>query len=76
MDIQLFPHHLSRSCVCVCVLYSVLSDSLQPHGLYPGTPWTVAHQAPLLMEFSRQEYWRELFNKEGSHFLLQGIFLI
>ena len=20
-------------------------------------PWTVAHQAPLLMEFSRQEYW-------------------
>ena len=21
------------------------------------TPWTVAHQAPLLMEFSRQEYW-------------------
>ena len=29
------------------------------------TPWTVAHQAPLPMEFSRQEY---------SHFLLQGIF--
>jgi len=24
------------------------------------TPWTVAHQAPLFMEFSRQEYWREL----------------
>ena len=21
------------------------------------TLWTVAHQAPLLMEFSRQEYW-------------------
>ena len=21
------------------------------------TPWTVAHQAPLSMEFSRQEYW-------------------
>ena len=21
------------------------------------TPWTVAHQAPLPMEFSRQEYW-------------------
>ena len=21
------------------------------------TPWTVAHQAPLAMEFSRQEYW-------------------
>ena len=23
------------------------------------TPWTVAHQAPLPMEFSRKEYWRE-----------------
>jgi len=21
------------------------------------TPWTVAHQAPLSMEFSRQKYW-------------------
>ena len=25
-----------------------------------ATPWTVAHQAPLSMEFSRQEYWRGL----------------
>ena len=33
------------------------------------TPWTVAHQAPLSMEFSRQEYWR------GCHSFLQGIFL-
>ena len=24
------------------------------------TPWTVAHQAPLSVGFSRQEYWREL----------------
>jgi len=23
-------------------------------------PWTVAHQAPLSMEFSRQEYWSGL----------------
>ena len=23
-------------------------------------PWTVAHQAPLSMDFSRQEYWSEL----------------
>ena len=29
---------------------------------------TVAHQAPLSRDFSRQEYWR------GYHFLLQGIF--
>ena len=24
------------------------------------TPWTVAHQAPLSMEFSRKEYWSGL----------------
>ena len=37
-------------CVCVCLLScSVLYDSV-PH------LWTVAHQAPLSMEFSRQEY--------------------
>ena len=24
------------------------------------TSWTVAHQAPLSMEFSRQEYWKGL----------------
>ena len=24
------------------------------------TPWTVAHQAPLSVRFSRQEYWRGL----------------
>ena len=25
-----------------------------------ATPWTVAHQAPLSMEFSKQEYWSGL----------------
>ena len=34
-----------------------------------ATTWSVAHQAPLSMGFSRQEYW------SGHHFLLQGIFL-
>ena len=29
-----------------------------------ATPWTVSHQAPLFMEFSRQEYWK------GQPFLL------
>ena len=29
----------------------VVSDS--------ATPWTVTHEAPLSMEFSRQEYWSE-----------------
>ena len=26
----------------------------------PVTPWIVVHQAPLSMEFSRQEYWSGL----------------
>ena len=34
-----------------------------------ATLWTVGHQAPLPMGFSRQEYWTEL------SFLLQGVFL-
>ena len=39
----------------ICELSSsVVSNSLQSHGLY------VAHQAPLSMEFSRQEYWSGL----------------
>ena len=31
------------------------------------TPWTIAHQAPLSMEFSRQEYWSGyLFSSPGD----------
>ena len=50
-------------CVCVCTcVYSVVSDS--------ATAWTVAHQAPLSMEISRQEYWSGLpfpnYNLEPS----------
>ena len=46
-------------CVCVCVrvcartrVCSAMSES--------AAPWTVACQAPLSMEFSRQEHWSEL----------------
>ena len=35
------------------------ADTLPPVQLF-GTPWTAAHQAPLSMGFSRQEYWSEL----------------
>ena len=35
----------------VCVSCSIVSNSV--------SPWTVPHQAPLSMEFSRQEYWSE-----------------
>ena len=50
-------------CVCVCTCVCVLSRVR----LFT-TPWTVARQAPLSMEFSREEYW-------SGHDLLQGIFL-
>ena len=36
------------------VSHSVMSNSLQLHGLY------LAHQGPLSEEFSRQEYWSGL----------------
>ena len=37
-------------CCCVCSVKSPLF----------GTTWTVAHEAPLSMGFSRQEYWNGL----------------
>ena len=45
-----FPtQRVSQKGVCVCVNRSVVSDSF-------ATVWTVAHQAPLSMGFSRQEH--------------------
>ena len=43
-----FKHNLIK-----CESCSVVSDCLCSHGLF------VAYQAPLPMEFSRQEYWNE-----------------
>ena len=44
-------------CVCVCVCVSVkLLSYIQPF----ATLWTIAHQAPLPLEFSQQEYWSGL----------------
>ena len=40
-------------CAVLHSVTSVLSDSLQ-------LPWTITHQAPLSMGFSRQEYWSTL----------------
>ena len=41
---------------------------------YPtlGDPWTVAHQAPLSMGFSRQEYWSGLPCPPPGIFPTQG----
>ena len=49
--------------MCACTL------SRFSHIWLFATPWTAGHQAPLSMEFSRQEY------EVGCYFLLQGIFL-
>ena len=38
-------------CLCVLVVQSCLTLA---------TPWTVTHQTPLSMEFSRPEYWSGL----------------
>ena len=47
-------HHLSPVATCVYVLSRFSRVQLFV------TPWTVAHQAPLSMEFSRQKYWSGL----------------
>ena len=49
---------------------SVMPDSLQLHGLY------VACQAPLSMEFSRQDYWSGLpFPSPGGTWWMLGNYL-
>ena len=53
-------YHLTTLCVCARLLSPFL---------LPVTPWTVAHQAPLSMDFSGKNSW------VGCHFLIQGIFL-
>ena len=46
-------HTLTALCEPAFYLASVVLDSLQ-------TLWTIVHQAPLSMGFSRKEYWRRL----------------
>ena len=51
--------------------YRVMWKFLSCVGLF-AIPWTVAHQAPLSMEFSRQEYWSGLPCSSPGIFLTQG----
>ena len=59
-----------------CLLYGevpslrTVSVCMLSHARLFVTPWAVAHQAPLSMEFSRQEYWSGLLLQEV--FLTQG----
>ena len=48
------------------------SESVSHVWLY-ATPWTVAHQALLSLEFSRQEYWTELPCASPGDLLCPGI---
>ena len=41
-------------CAFACKVPSAVSDSVRPYGLH------TAHQAPLSMRFSREEYWKGL----------------
>ena len=43
-------------CVCVCVCVCAVLSRFSRVQLFV-TPWTVARQAYLTMEFSRQDYW-------------------
>ena len=65
---DLSPNLRYKVCVCVCVCVYLLHACMRIHFSFVWlfvTPWTVALQAPLSMEFSRQEYW-------SSYSLLQG----
>ena len=62
--ISQYVHKYASNCflqqtykVCVCVF---------SHVLLFATPWTIACQAPLSIEFSRQEYWRISSSKGSS----------
>ena len=50
----------------MCPVTSVMSNSF-------ATPWTLACQAPLPMEFSRQEYWSWLPFPTPGNLLNPGI---
>ena len=51
-------------CVCVCMTLSICMPACLlshfSHVQFFATPWAAAWQAPLFMEFCRQEYWSGL----------------
>ena len=58
-------------CVCVCVCCAILSCFSRVRLFV--TVWTVAHQAPLSMGFSRQEYWSGLPRPPPGDLSIPGI---
>ena len=57
------------ACVCVCVCVCARTQSCPIF----RDPWTVALQAPLSIEFSRQEYWSGLPFPTLGHLRNPGI---
>ena len=57
--------HFSLQWISVCVNHSVVSDSV--------TTWTIVHQAPLSIEFSRQQNWSELLFSSPRDLLDPGL---
>ena len=62
-EVQLASSPFKRKCVHACILSRVRLFA---------TLYTVAHQAPLSMQFSRQEYWNGLPFPTPGTFLTQG----
>ena len=66
--LSLYHYHLFIICVYIIYLYKYICV----HVLELSCPtlvilWTVAHQVPLPMEFSRQKYWSRLsFSPPGD----------
>ena len=57
---SIFIPALLLICIYVCVYYICAHAQSLSCVLPFVTPWTVTHQAPLLMECSSQEYWSGL----------------
>ena len=63
---------LREMCVCVCACVRVCVHALTQllsHIQLFATPWIVACQAPLSMEFSRWEYWSGLRKFHSNKYL-------
>ena len=61
---MLFPYFRYNEMCKYYMFHWMNSDkcivSAHAHSCLTMTPWAVAHQTPLSMEFSRQEYWSRL----------------
>ena len=60
-------------CVCVCACIGGSDGLVAKLCLTLVTLWTVAHQAPLSMGFSRQEYWSGVPFPSSGDFPDQGL---